>query len=227
MSTLKVNSIQPLEEGTKVEINNVEIVGSLSTTGVVAVTGSLIVSGGNTFVNAGPADFVGNIRLGTGTVVDNQAIYDSPIFTDNGSFAHGEYVSATNRSQVHGFNTSASGLFSHAKGITTKAIGNFSHTEGSNTLALGLACHAEGAFTTASNENLSGTCGPVFGPSHAEGGYTFASASYSHAEGYATITKGRYSHAEGNSTQTVGEFSHAEGYWTQTLGSASQDKQKP
>ncbi len=69
--------------------------------------------------------------------------------------------------------------------------------------------------------SLSGTCGPVFGPSHAEGGYTFASASYSHAEGYATITKGRYSHAEGNSTQTVGEFSHAEGYWAQTLGSAS------
>ena len=99
----------------------------------------------------------------------------------------------TSESLQHGFNTTASGYYSHAQGYFTIASGASSHAEGGNTLALG-------------------------GYSHAEGSSTVALGGYSHAEGFQTLALGGYSHAEGNLTTSSGNYSHAEGFGTIALG---------
>lgn len=59
------------------------------------------------------------------------------------------------------------------------------------------------------------------GMSHAEGGWTTASADDSHAEGIATTASGYYSHAEGGYTTASGNYSHAQNNRTK----ASSDNQ--
>ena len=81
-----------------------------------------------------------------------------------------------------------------AEGYDTTASGQFSHAEGYLTTASGRAAHAEGSNTTASGEYFP----------HAEGSGTTASGSYSHAEGCITTASGTCSHAEGGNYSSVG-----------------------
>jgi hypothetical protein len=66
----------------------------------------------------------------------------------------------------------ADDYLSIAFGYNTTASGSYSHAEGYNTIASGLSSHAEGYFTTASANY-----------SHAEGYQTTTRGNYSHAEG--------------------------------------------
>lgn len=106
-----------------------------------------------------------------------------------------------------GFNTSASGNYSHAEGRKTEAIGANSHTEGYKTEAQGDQSHAEGHSTITSGGN-----------SHAEGYSTIASGKNSHAEGRQTQATNHEAHAEGVSTYSTGFAAHAEGYETTASG---------
>jgi hypothetical protein len=133
------------------------------------------------------------------------------------TLASGDY------SHAEGGLTTASGTTSHAEGVNTLAGGIGSHAEGTNTIASGKYSHAEGRFTRASGDY-----------SHAEGGYTTASGNYCHAEGYYTTattlshTEGQFtlanaitSHAEGTNTTASGSYSHAEGTGSVASGTAS------
>ena len=112
--------------------------------------------------------------------------------------------------KLGGYNTKATGLYSHAGGVATTASGDISHAEGQSTTASGYISHAEGNGSTASG-----------GASHAEGSGTTASGNYSHAEGESTNANGQASHAEGYKTVADGDFSHAEGSSTTASGLAS------
>ena len=109
-----------------------------------------------------------------------------------------------------GFETTASGAFSHAEGKNSEASGAFSHAEGDYSIASGDYAHAENAFTEAIGEM-----------SHAEGLKSIAKGKNSHAEGLNTYTEGRSSHAEGADSSARGEDSHAEGYNTKATGNQS------
>jgi hypothetical protein len=126
----------------------------------VQITGSLVVSGSNTFTNIGPMK----------TGADNNVAAGF-------AFAQGSMVSA-------------SGLYSHAEGFDTNASGTFSHAEGQNTLSQGGSSHAEGVETSAigdfSHAEGYGTISSGYA-SHAEGYFTLASASYQHAQGIYNI----------------------------------------
>ena len=84
-------------------------------------------------------------------------------------------------SVIEGYDTTASGQYSHAEGYGTTGSGHCSHAEGDGTTASGYCSHAEGYDTTASGEY-----------SHAEGYGTTASGDYSHAEGYGTVANYAY-----------------------------------
>lgn len=109
-----------------------------------------------------------------------------------------------------GYNTTASGGYSHSEGRETTASGSDSHAEGQQTKAKGSSSHAEGANTTASGSN-----------SHAEGGSTTASNYCCHAEGFYTTASGYESHAEGCETTASGYDSHAEGSYTTATNHSS------
>lgn len=131
-----------------------------------------------------------------------------------------------------GYNTKASGNYSHAEGLYTEATGMASHAEGTEdgsaqtvpTIASGTAAHAEGIGTTASGRgshsegNLSESSGEN---SHAEGHSTIASGTGAHAEGVSTVASGPYSHAEGTNTEASGFYAHAEGQQSVASGSRS------
>ena len=93
------------------------------------------------------------------------------------------------QSTQEGYNTTASGNYSHAEGYNTTASGNYSHTEGYNT----------------------GTYNDM---AHSEGGRTSATGQFSHAEGNATTAIGSRSHSEGLWTNAAKDCSHAEGLYT-------------
>lgn len=144
------------------------------------------------------------------------------------------------KATAEGYNTKASGPYSHAEGYLTMASGRAAHAEGSNTTASGeYFPHAEGSGTTASGDY-----------SHAEGCNTKASGTCSHAEGgnYSSagsvlgdvtidssdipnlseaitvkgpVAYGTQSHAEGAQTLAYGCDSHAEGYRTIASGDES------
>ena len=127
-------------------------------------------------------------------------------------------------STAEGYQTTASGIASHAEGSnrnpsgsvmgkrtvtisdveyaipSSTAYGINSHAEGTQSFAYGYSSHAEGYKTTVSGND-----------SHAEGYTTTASGNDSHAEGYGTTASGNASHAEGSSTTASGIASHAEG----------------
>lgn len=89
-------------------------------------------------------------------------------------------------SLAFGYNTEASGDYSHAEGYGTTSSSNYSHAEGLSTVASGNYSHAEGGSTIASKPGA-----------HAEGLNTVASGNYSHAEGNRTIASGNSQHSGG------------------------------
>jgi trimeric autotransporter adhesin len=126
----------------------------------VQITGSLVVSGSNTFTNVGP--------MKTGAANNVAAGF---------AFAQGSMVSASGLySHAEGFDTNASGTFSHAEGQNTLSQGGSSHAEGVDTSAIGDFSHAEGYGAISSGY-----------ASHAEGYFTLASASYQHTQGIYNI----------------------------------------
>jgi hypothetical protein len=127
-------------------------------------------------------------------------------------------------SLINGFNSTASGLYSHAEGQNTTASGNYSHAEGRSNIAYAQGSHAEGLSTTASGSwsHTEGIETITYGQvSHAEGVQTKAYGVGSHAEGTITVASGGYSHAEGNNTISSGSYSHAEGDTTTANGIGS------
>lgn len=106
-----------------------------------------------------------------------------------------------------GFNTVASGNYSHAEGVRTEATADYSHSEGYETTAESEGCHSEGMNTVASGS-----------AAHSEGVECEATGDYSHSEGYGSIASGMYSHAEGNSCEASGECSSAGGSGTVAEG---------
>lgn len=106
-----------------------------------------------------------------------------------------------------GFNTVASGNYSHAEGVRTEATADFSHSEGYETTAESVGCHSEGMNTVASGN-----------AAHSEGVDCEATGDYSHSEGYGSIASGMNSHAEGNGCEASGECSSAGGSGTVAEG---------
>ena len=93
---------------------------------------------------------------------------------------------------AEGYETTASGYYSHAEGYETTASGGYSHAEGISTIASGEFTHAEGNGASA-----------IGLYAHAEGGFTIASGNSSHAEGYETTASGGYSHAAGRRAKAI------------------------
>ena len=106
-----------------------------------------------------------------------------------GSLINGYDCSAlpTKYAHAEGFETTASGFYSHAEDYACIAGPGFmSHAEGSQ-------CHAYGNY------------------SHAEGFDCSAYGQWSHAEGYDCSASGNAAHAEGYKSSAIGDYSHAEG----------------
>ena len=184
---------------------------------------------------SGNLEVAGDLKDGSGNTLKNMMSKTNP--TGTGSFSLNRKANTTIgiNSFAEGFNTTASGNFSHTEGSNTSAIGQGSHAEGNGTTASGMASHAEGNWTTASGES-----------SHAEGSDTTASGNYSHAEGSnfdssgfdqfpdrkVTISDVEYtikgstayginSHAEGTQSFAYEYSSHAEGVNTSAIGQGS------
>ena len=134
----------------------------------------------------------------------------NPIGSGSFSINRKNNTSIGENSIALGYNTTASGMCSHAEGSDTTAYGDYSHAEGYNTTASKAKSHAEGSDTAA--DGIS---------SHAEGNMTTASGANSHAEGIGTNASGYASHAEGYYTTASGANSHAEGVGTIASGAAS------
>ena len=100
------------------------------------------------------------------------------------------------------------GFRSTAEGYNTTASGNYSHAEGAATTASGNRSHAEGYLCTASLDN-----------SHAEGNNTTASGAHSHAEGSTTTASGVGSHSGGTSSTASGDYSFAHGMYVESNNS--------
>ena len=133
-------------------------------------------------------------------------------------------VTTSNNGTAFGYNTTASGSYSHVEGQFSKATGNYSHAEGNSTTAIGASSHAEGqgAESRGQASHAEGIATRASGmASHTEGYNTMASGNYSHAEGYNTTASGNSSHAEGGYGNASGEYSHAEGSTTTASGNAS------
>ena len=142
-------------------------------------------------------------------------------------------VATGNYSHAEGNRTTASGNYSHAEGINSYAKSEDAHAEGQATSAVYLYAHAEGSHTCAANDSAhaEGSATTASGSySHTEGRltYTTVSAISAHAEGHRTIASGKGAHAEGGyttaetgGTKASGENSHAEGFLTTASASYS------
>ena len=133
--------------------------------------------------------------------------------TGSGTFSLGRLEGSTvgAGSIAMGFNTTASGYYSHAEGERTTASNRASHAEGGRTTASGYYSHAEG-------ENTTTTASARY--SHAEGGYTTASGWGSHAEGYHTTASSDYQHAQGmyNIADTISAHIVGNGGYDENVG---------
>lgn len=121
-----------------------------------------------------------------------------------------------------------------AAGYETKATGKYSHAEGLCTVASGTGAHVEGGYTTGENGEIliniaSGVRSHVEGSgneasdydTHAEGSRNVASAKQAHAEGFATKATANQAHTEGSWTKATGSAAHAEGWETEANGEYS------
>ena len=123
-----------------------------------------------------------------------------------------------------GFETIATGEYTHAENYQTEALGNYSHAEGQISKANHIAAHAEGYSTTANGKysHAEGELAKSQGlASHAEGSNTNALGEYAHAEGYGSFAGSKATHAEGQNTQATNVMAHAEGNGSIASGSTS------
>lgn len=97
-----------------------------------------------------------------------------------------------------------------AEGYNSSATGDYSHVEGSDCIAIGTSSHAEGV-----------TCQSNADGAHSEGYMCEARKMYAHAEGYRTISSGNFSHSECAYSIASGYASHAEGYNCRSSGNSS------
>jgi len=133
------------------------------------------------------------------------------LFTVEGSVEEGYNTTASGTySHAEGSGTIASGDYSHAEGTNSRAEGNYSHVEGQSNISFGVGAHAEGIASVAAGDH-----------SHAEGFTTKTIGDYSHSEGENTTASGRTSHAEGYGTHALGDYSHSEGYGSTAYAIAS------
>ena len=197
-------------------------VGSLSSSVETNTADILIVSESGADTQTDLGVLKGNVGSLSTKVDDNEVVldtvsssYDSfsqsvitDFHTDKITIAGGN--EAGKNAFAMGFETDASGSYSHAEGYRTTASGWASHAEGWETHAEATASHVEGVYTKTIGYN-----------SHAEGYATTASGDSSHAEGLSTNAIGDYSHAEGNSCTAYGASSHAKGYRSIAHGSYS------
>jgi len=175
----------------------------LTTPSGVQITGSLVVSGSNTFVNEGPAKFTGSVDITGSLSLNGVALGGS----SGGGFPFTGSAIITGSLGVTGSVTITGSL---NQGVTRLNIAHptsASHAEGYQTTAIGEFSHAEGELNITTN----GARG-----AHAEGGGTRAVNFYAHSEGQSTLASGSSSHTEGANTTTIGGSSHAEGYFSQT-----------
>lgn len=110
------------------------------------------------------------------------------------------------------------------EGYNSIASGNYSHAEGFLNTASGEAAHAEGCYTIASGNY-----------SYAGGNSTEAQGTGSHAEGFGAKTVGNWSHAEGRGTiassscqhvQGVYNIEDAEGVYVHIVGNGTDNKSR-
>lgn len=186
---------------------------SSTTPGSIFTTGSIAFVGGEAGIDA-PVDKGANVFFYVSGSISGSGANDLR------ALFNGDVVVSGSLRQ--GFQTNASGLYSHAEGQITTASAPAAHAEGSSTTASATAAHAEGANTAASGiyshaEGLTTTASGI--ASHAEGQFTVASGWYSHAEGASSTASGIASHAEGSSTEAVGTYSLTAGIGTIASGS--------
>jgi len=188
--------------------------GDAEFSGSILVSGSIIpntdgVSQTSSFSLGSPTAAWKDIYVSNGTInfLDGAGNIQSTLGTGNNQLEGDTFI---NGRLSQGYNTTASGAYSHAEGINTLSSNSSSHAEGLNTTASGDTSHAEGSGTKA-----------IGAVSHAEGGGTVAYGGWSHAEGYQTVASGARSHAEGSNTLAIGAVSHTEGYLTTASGDGS------
>lgn len=143
-----------------------------------------------------------------GGVTDYNDLGNVPLLnTESGGYKTPDATEADSAAFASGYQTIASGAFSHTEGYQNTASGFNSHAEGNNGSALNESSHSEGSRTFS------------YGiASHSEGKDSLASGDYSHAEGQESRAIGEVGHAEGIKTIAYGKGSHAEGYGGNTLG---------
>ena len=227
---LKISGPTVQLSGLNSDPGNVNVIGKLNVTGSMGVSGSIIpaVGSGETtssfslgsstaawkdlWVSNGTINFLGSDGTTQGTLSSTadglqlgSATISGSLIVSSSAAVDVNVIGALNVTGklTNGYNTTASGDYSHAEGSSTLASNDSSHAEGNSTLASGINSHAEGLYTTASAAGA-----------HAEGSTTWASGPYSHAEGIDTKTVGQGSHAEGTGSWAGGNYSHAEGYGT-------------
>lgn len=150
----------------------------------------------------------------TGKLIVQNSIQEGYQTTASGNYSHTEGYQTTASgdygAHAEGCETTASGTRSHAEGLNTLAAGEGAHAEGRDCQATGLQAHAEGAGAKASAQ-----------ATHAEGNGTTASALGAHAENGNTTASGISSHAEGTYSTASGKASHSEGCKTVASGENS------
>jgi hypothetical protein len=153
---------------------------SFASTASYALNGGVtqIVAGTNvTITNGGSGSVTINAATGSGSGSGTPGGSNREIQFNSGSAFSGSaafrFIYAS-QSLEQGFQTTASGSYSHAEGGETQASGEYSHAEGQYTLAIGTGSHAEGYQTKTGTQNayyaqsvvsgsitLSGTYGDV------------------------------------------------------------------
>ena len=139
-------------------------------------------------------------RGGTGKTTAGEALKALGGFSERGGTITGNVTINENvimkKTVQEGYNTTASGSFSHAEGweTTTSDEATSAHAEGYKTTVSGSYAHAEGKETIASG------C-----YSHAEGWGTEASGNYAHAQGAFTEARATHSFTAGNETLAAAE----------------------
>jgi hypothetical protein len=151
--------------------------------------------------------------LETAGNLDSTAIYLTP---DEGYVTAGQ-IDGTDigkKATAEGYNTTASGDYSHAEGQFGMAFGKDAHVEGCST-----NCYADiTSWAGKIPENLTADALLSW---HADNGFAIAKGDYSHVEGQDCLALGTSAHAEGDRCLAIGENAHAEGHYTLADGVGS------